>query len=133
METKNLGELFREAKKGQPVDTSHRKNVKQTKEKKKYNYARGFRKSGIFGVSKVKGWSTNVLHCYKYSYTKEDGRKTSLQRKKLIDLYEAVREKGHDFYVTDMKKARNFVDNNCESNEEYNYIMNNVQIVKGDD
>lgn len=118
-ETKNLGELFREAIKGQPVKRTEIK--KKTKAEKGYGGNRT-RKSGIFGVSQGKKNSYNGSRVFRYSYIKENGKSTSMQRKSLILLYEAMKEKGFEFRIMDETKARSFIRKHCDT-EDRNFLM----------
>ena len=118
-ETKNLGELFREALKGQPVKkTKIKKRVKAEK-----GYGRNkFRKSGIFGVSEGKKSSYGGARAFRYSYIRENGKSSSMQRKTLVLLYQAMQEKGFEFRVMDKTKARSFINKHCNTKDR-NFLM----------
>lgn len=126
-QTRNLGELFREAKKGQSIDKAHREvKDKRRKQTKSSNGA-----SGIYKVLRAKGWSNKVKYCYRYQYLDENGNTKHMQRKSLFDLYKSAKNIGHTFIVVDKQKARKFIYDNC-NDEEYRILFNELCLTGGD-
>lgn len=114
---KNLGELFREAIKNQPIQPiKNRRNLSV------------YKKSGIFGVSKVK--NTNYKQGFMYSFKfidKETGKQKRRYSKDLKTLYIKITEQGHQFNVWDRKQARSFFQTNCNV-DDYNFFKKELDI-----
>lgn len=111
-QTENLGVLFERAK-------------KKYGRKKKHNKHKTFRASGIVGVYKTKGWNTKNPICFRFAYREEDGTRKGIQRGTLKELYQAMQEKGYDFIISDIKKARAFLDENCDKDTDFKFFINN--------
>lgn len=118
-ETKNLGELFKEAIKGQ--STNRQKNPIRNPDK---SYKRGYRESGIRRVNKVKSSTYKQGYYFRYTHKRGKGQKT-IQSKSVKALYDKMQDKGYEFIIDDIKRARSFLDQNCNS-EDYKFFMNNV-------
>lgn len=119
IETVNLGVLFRKARKGQL--TEKQKNPQRSSKNK---YKRKIKVSGIRSVAKVKSISYEQGYYFKYTY--KDGERTrSIQAKTMKQLYDRMKEKNFHFIVYDVKKARNFLDKNC-NDEDYRFFLYNV-------
>lgn len=122
-ETINLGVLFRQAKKGQL--TERQKNPKRNSKK---TYKKSFKTSGIRSVAKVN--TSTYEQGFYFKFTHKDGDKyKTVQAKTLKKLYDKIQEKGYNFIIYDIKKARNFFDKNC-NDEDYNFFLYNVLQVK---
>lgn len=117
-ETKNLGELFKEAQK--KYGRSRRKRTP----KKKNEYKKPST-SGIYRVSKNKGLSYKQRFFFKFVYDKDDGKKSSIQRKTLKELYQAVLDLGYDFKVIDESDAIAFLNQNCNRND-FNFFCDKL-------
>lgn len=117
-ETINLGELFRQKLKGQKVVPSPK--AKKRKESTRYG------ESGIRMVAKRQHNGYPKGYCFRLQYKDENGRTKHLYRKTLMKLYEDAREINQKFIVGDVKKARDFIDENTKNNEDCNYLLNEI-------
>ena len=61
-------------------------------------------------------------YAYRYTFLKENGKVSTLQRKSMIKLHDAMMKDGHQFLIADIKKARNFIDKEC-NDEDYKFFF----------
>ena len=116
-ETRNLGELFREKLKGQ---TTHRQ---KNPNRLKGNYKKGFKISGIRKVAKVTSANYKQGFYYKFTYIDEDtGKQKTMQSTSVRSLHTKMNEQGFDFVIDDIKRARSFLDNECNK-EDFVYFF----------
>lgn len=109
-ETRNLKELFEEAKRKYsfPNKTPYREKEE----------------SGIQSLyKKTEHSKRGYSFCF---YYRKDGRQKTMQSVNLLTLYNRMIEQGHDFVVVDKKKARNFIDKNCNEHD-YKILFNIIQ------
>lgn len=52
-------------------------------------------------------------YCFYYTYRDENNKTKRIARKTMKDLYQVIKELGHEIQVEDIKKARNFLDKYC--------------------
>ena len=104
-ETRNLGELFKEAQK-------RNRRASPTKIKKKSKYEKP-KSSGIYRVSRNRGLTYKQKFFFKFIYDKENGKKGSIQRRTLKELYSAVLNLGYDFKIINKEDAIAFLNRNC--------------------
>jgi hypothetical protein len=120
IETRNLGELFRERMKGQWYTRPANAKGKARREE-----------SGISGIRKMYRKDYAQGYCFEYIYIKKGKRTKYLYRKNLIDLYELIVNQLHDeIIVSDKKKARKFIEKYTNSDEEYKILFNKIRGVK---
>ena len=122
--TINLGELFRQKLKGQPV-TMSKKRARKQKAKRKVKE----RLSGIEGITKVRNGDYKNGYFFRYHYFDDNNKKKSMQSITLKKLYDKMQDKGIDFTIQDKKRARMFVYDNCKK-EDYDFflkLINNIR------
>ena len=119
-ETVNLGVLFKQALK--------RHSTKKQKHHARIHTINPPNVSGIRRVSKIGSSDYKQGFFFKYRY-RDEKKEKSMQAKTLKDLYDKMQKINHDFVVKDVKKARNFLDENC-NDEDYNFFLHNVLQVK---
>lgn len=107
-ETVNLGVLFREKIKGQPYK----------KPQKKYKSE----KSGMKGILMSPRRTYKQGYCFVYIYYDENHKQKRIARKTLKDLYNTIKDIGGEIIVTDIKKARNFIDK-YGGDEEFKFFL----------
>ena len=115
--TVNLGELFSQKIKEQPL-----RRVKTKKIKVKKN----FKESGILGVSKMHSANYSQGYSFVLKYINEQNRQQIIQKKTLKELYVYAQSKGLDFVVSDKKKARLFIDKNTKTDDDYRFLFYNI-------
>lgn len=121
----NLGVLFREAKKGQPIQKTYIKPRRHNNIQSSTKTTR--RISGIKGITKVKNRRKGSFS-YRYTYSCQGGKKSTIQRRNLKDLYNAMLLKNHHFTVIDKNKAYAFLKSECIDDNEYNFFINRMQV-----
>ena len=119
-ETVNLGDLFKQKIKQQPVQPSKHAIKQREKNEKKY------RRSGIYRVAKVYNTAYKQGYFYSFTYIDEKGARRTLSSTKLIDLYKKCLNRGDNFIVTNAQKARAFIDENTDNDEDFRFIFDNV-------
>lgn len=116
-EVRNLGELFREAIKDQLIQpVKNRKNLSV------------YRKSGIFGLSKVKNCNYKQGYMFSFRFLDENtGKSKRTYSQDLKTLYIKIVKKGHKFNVWDKKQARSFLQSNCNA-DDYDFFKKELKI-----
>ncbi|MBO5476383.1 MAG: hypothetical protein J6A15_01350 [Clostridia bacterium] len=117
--TKNLGELFNEAKKNQPF----KKTRRRSKNARKILY--DYRKSGVSGLYKMRDTGYTQKFCFRYVFFKENNKQSSVQRKTLRELYDAIIEKQLPLDIIDGKTFCTFIDANC-NDDDYKYLIGKI-------
>ena len=116
-EVKNLGELFREAIKNQPVKPiKNRRNLSV------------HRKSGIYGLTKVR--NSNYKQKFVFSFRffdKESSKYKRTYSQDLKTLYTKIVKQGYCFDVWDKKQARSFLQSNCNA-DDYKFFKKELNI-----
>ena len=118
--TVNLGVLFQQKIKEQPIRAVKTRQIKSKKVK------RNNRESGILGVSKVH--SNNYAQGYSFvlKYINDENQSRIIQKGTLKELYVYAQSKGLDFVVNDKKKARMFIDKNTKTNDDYKFLFYSI-------
>lgn len=116
----NLGELFNQKIKQQPINSVKTRKIHQGNGKNKYG------QSGIIGVAKVDSPNYSQGYFFVLKYRNDENRYQFIQKKSLKELYEYAQSKGLDFIVDDKKKARSFIDKNSKSDDEYKFLFYNI-------
>lgn len=117
VQTRNLGEMFREKLKKQWCT----KTVK--------NYSRRKREaSGMTGIFKTQNSDYRQGYAFEYIYSPDDGgKKKYLYRRSLIDLYNAITIKlGREIFIEDKNKAQKFINKYTKNKNEYKTLFNNI-------
>lgn len=109
-ETKNLGELFKEAKEKYKIQ-------RQNKVYKKDAYGNIIRESGILGVAKIKNLKYKQKFCFKFTFSDEEGKTHIRHRKTVYELYQIAKELGYDFKIVDSEAALIFLNENCNAKD----------------
>ena len=117
--TKNLGELFNEAKKNQPF----KKTRRRSKNARRILY--DYRKSGVSGLYKMCDTGYTQKFCFRYVFFKKNNKQSSIQRKTLRELYDAIIEKQLPLDIIDSKTFRTFIDANC-NDDDYKYLIGKI-------
>ena len=116
--TENLGDLFKKAFKGQSVKPSPhavKNGVRRNGVDK--------RGTGILGLSRVKTSAYRQGYFFKFAYRGDDGKRHTMQSKNLLTLYHKVLDTGNDFIVSDIKKARSFLNKYCDDDSDYKILF----------
>lgn len=114
--TVKLGTLFRQKLKEYPTDKQQNRESSTSKQ------------SGISKVNKFKDSRYKQGYCFRYGYS-DNGKYRYVQAITLKKLYLAMQERGLDFKVVNLKKARKFIDENC-NDEDFAFLL---QKINGDD
>lgn len=116
VQTRNLGEIFREKLKEQ----WYTKTINNNKRKREA--------SGMKGIFKTQ--NPNYIQGYAFEYiylSDDDGRRKYLYRRSLIDLYDVITiELGREIFVEDENKARKFINKYTKNKNESNTLFNNI-------
>ena len=60
---------------------------------------------------------------FKFAYRGDDGKRHTMQSKNLLTLYHKVLDTGNDFIVSDIKKARTFLNKYCDDDSDYKILF----------
>ena len=115
VQTRNLGEIFREKLKEQWC-TKTNKNTRKREP------------SGMTAISKIEKPGYKQGYAFEYIYLPDDSdKKKYLYRRNLIDLYNAITIKlGREIFVEDKDKAQKFIDKYAKNKNEYKTLFNNI-------
>ncbi len=117
VQTRNLGEIFREKLREQWYTKTTNNHNKRKREA-----------SGMAGIFKTQNPDYRQGYAFEYIYLPDDGgKKKYLYRRSLIDLYDTITIKlGREIFVEDKNKARNFINKYAKNKNEYKTLFNKI-------